>query len=217
MLKRLITKLKLKKEKIEGPIIINPEYEFPNVDITSEEIGPYTQIYISDYITGKAYSKKTKDTPIREKLNLISFNIMWNNGKQKINKGNYYTISIGNRLYNFLINDEQITIDERTHFDNSTDEKIIKYHPAKNDFHYISFKHDEIGSTYYTKYYSKKEAPFSRSLCLTQEETKKDLNTLFEHLELLDNIETIIPLDTLKTEVLEYINNPNNKTKTAKK
>lgn len=218
MLKKLLIKLKLRKEKIEGPIIINPEYEFPNVDITTKEIGPYTQIHISDYITGKAYSKKTKDMPIRKKLDLISFNIMWNNGSQKINKGNYYTTYLGDRLYNILVNEEVIKIDERTPFGEPTSysknvhERIIKYYPGNNDFYYSSIKHDEIGSSYHIKYYSKKESVFS-DLALTHQEAKEEIPSLFERLELLENIDSIIPLTTIKNEMLDYINNPNNTNK----
>lgn len=133
-------------------------------------------------------------------------NILWNSDEQRINKGTFYSIPANNRLYNFLINDQQLIIDERTPSERGTDEKIIKFTLDSSTYHYSSLRHNETGSTYQTKYYSKNGTEYM-SLALSPEEAANELNPLFERLELIDNIESILPIDTLKTEILGHINN----------
>lgn len=200
-----IKKIRLRKKEIEGPII-NPIYEESNFDITVEESPTYTKVTISDYARMQDYGKclqEENNSPAKQ----ISMNILWNSSKQRINKGTYYIITIGNRLYNILINDNNISIDERTHHTDSTDERIIKFNTETNDYYYSSLKHDSIGSTKQTKFYSKTGTQML-GFALSQEEAASEINPLFEHIELLPNIETILPLNLLKSEVLNHINNP---------
>ena len=142
-------------------------------------------------------------------LNSICNCVLWNGGKQKVNKGTYYVLFKDNRIYNFLFNGEKIEIDERTKIDreddkeNITQERVITLYLTQDDYHYFSAKHESNGNTYYTKYYNKIRRFSMGTLDLTEDETYNEINEVVNNLENINNIENILDLELIKENVLK--------------
>ena len=129
-------------------------------------------------------------------LILISNNISWNNEHQKHNYGTYYIIKNNNEIYNILINDKIIKIDERIQFETYTHEKIITYDIKKNTFDYFQCKHDIHGSSYKTEYYNSEENGFFiKELELSKENVIIEINSIFNNLNKYNFIYKIFDID----------------------
>jgi len=171
------------------------------------------KIEISDYVHISEYIKKIESSYEYDILNLICNSVLWNNEKQKINKGIYYVINIANRLYNILFNDEiiiineriKIELDEQTQKENITQERVITFYINKNDYQYYIAKHELNENTYYTRYYNKNRTYNLGVLELTKEETYDEINSVIYNLENIEEINNIIDIEILKNNILENL------------
>lgn len=123
-----------------------------------------------------------------------------------MNKGIYYVLIVGNRLYNIFINDDNLAVDERTKKNDIIEERIIYFNTITSDYHYFSAKRDKIGSTFYTKYYDKNGFDFGK-LNYSKEEAYEEINHVISNLESIEKIIYLIDIDLLKTGILNDIGN----------
>ncbi len=217
MFRELIDKLKTKKKQLQNYATTNENTENKPIEkqndseITISSENNIFKIEISGYISIGDYVNKMESNDEFHILNLLCNCVIWNSGKQKINKGTYYVISIGNRLYNILFTDEKLMIDERTkiEFDeqtqkeNITEERVITFKINKNEYHYFEAKHDKTGNTFYTRYYNKNRLFSLGTLDLQLQEAYDEISSVIYNLESINGIENIIDIDFLKKQVLE--------------
>lgn len=217
MFRELIDKLKLMKKRLQKYTTNNsiaedkPAEEQNNFEITIASEGNISKIVINDYISIGDYVKKMESSDEFQILDLLCNCVLWNSEQQKVNKGTYYVISVGNRLYNILFADEKLIIDERTkiEFDeqaqkeNITEERVITFDINTNEYHYFGAKHDRTGSTFYTRYYNKNRSFSMGNLDLSAKETYDEISSVIYNLESIYKIETIIDLEFFKKYVLE--------------
>ena len=142
---------------------------------------------------------------------MISTNICWNSGKSKIEKGIYYVFTVGNRIYNILINEYVLKIDERTSIDfddksqkdNVTIERIIQYLKDRNEYNCTRFKHDKVASSFDIKWYPNDDNPILAVFGLPLEEAFSEVKSVISNLEGIEGVTSIVDLDLLKSVVLE--------------
>lgn len=207
MLKDLINKLKEKQQFINEKKV---QEETKSSIIISKQNNIF-KVEISSYITGKDYINKFKSNDNYNVLSLICNNLLWNSHKQKINKGVYYVIIIDNSIYNILLADDRIEIDERTKIkldeefqkENIILERLITFYIKDNEYEYYSAKHERNGNTYYNKYYIKNNLSVLKNLELTKKETYEEINSIICNLENIDGIETILEIELLKKYILK--------------
>lgn len=215
MFRELIDKLKTKKKKLQDYATNNetienkPIEEQNDFEITISRENNISKIVISDYISIGDYVKKMESSDEFYILDLLCNCVLWNSRKQKVNKGTYYIISNGNRLYNILFTDEKLLIDERTRIEfdeqaqkeNITEERVIDINT--NEYYYFGAKHDKTGDTFYTRYYNKNRLFSMGTLDLSAKETYDEISSVIYNLEGINRIETIIDIEFLKKQVLE--------------
>lgn len=207
MIRNVINQLKHKRNQLtnlssfEQPIIAP-------VEITiSEETDCYV-MYISNYVDALEYSKKKDEIDKMGISNRISMSLLWNSCRQKINKGIYYIFLKDDDLYNIWINGKEIKIDERLKVGEETYEKIISFKLDSNDYSFTSFKHDKIGSTFYTKYYGTQKMDMGK-LSLNKEEAYEEimmfLNNVLEIENILDIVDINLLMDRVYQDLLPHV------------
>ena len=207
MFDKLISKLKKERHQLQKTVDEHvPEYieEKPSFDITIVKENNLFKMEISDYISIVDYVERTNLIDKFGVRDMISNGVLWNSGKQQVNKGTYYVLVIDNRLYNILINGDYLAIDERTKKDDITEERIIDFNISSNSYNYFSAKHDKTGDTFYTKYYSKPEFDFGK-LNLSKDEAYEGINKVITNLANIEEITGIIDVNLLKTHILNDI------------
>ncbi len=173
--------------------------EEPTCEIKITKENDYYIVTVSDYAPIQNFASN-------EILNLISNNISWDNKKQKHKYGTYYIINNNNEIYNILINDKEIRIDERIQFETHTHEKIITYDREKNHFDYFQCKHDKHGSSYETLYYGSEENGFFiKELELSKENTSDEINTILNNLNKYEFIQNILDINSLSQIINEIL------------
>lgn len=185
--------------------------EEPNFNINITKENNIIKIEISNYISMIEFDDKIKSSDEYQVLNLLCLSISWNNSRQKVNKGVYYVVIIDNRIYNILINDEkikinertQIALDEQTQKENITEERLITFKINEGKYRYYSAKHEQNRNTYYTKYYDKNRAYSLGALDLSEEEALYEINEVFYNLEGIQEINNIIDLELLKSYIAD--------------
>ena len=217
MFKKLIDILKLKKKQLQDYEINKETIEKQsNIEINVSRKNDILKIEIDDYISIGDYVGKIEFIELTrgyKLLDLISNSVLWNSRKQKVNKGTYYVITIDNRLYNILINDEVLKIDERTkkeideetQKEDITEERVITFDINKNEYYYCSAKHDKTGSTYQNRYYDKNRTFGLGTLDLSTKETIDAINSVFSNLEEICETENIVDVKLLKQHLLKRI------------
>lgn len=204
MLKGLVDSLKEKKKRLQELKNSNNNKEEKTFDITISKDNNVCKIEISDYLLVNDYVERMKLIDENNLGKLLSFNILWNSEKQRINKGTFYLINSNDNFYNILINDDIIKIDQRNKDGNITEEKILSFDKNTQDYNYCSLKHNETGSTIFTKYYSKKSTNV-KNLELSKNEAFYDIYSIACNLENIDGIDNILSIDLLKYQVLNDI------------
>ncbi len=205
-----LTKQKLQDNDTNNKTTKNAIEEQSDFEITISSENNISKIVISDYITIGDYVKKIESSDEFHLLDSLCISVLWNSGKQKINKGIFYVISKANRLYNISFTDEEIKIDERTkiEFDeqeqkeNITEERIITFDITTNEYRYFGAKHDKTGSTYHTRYYNKNRLYSLGPLDLSAEETYNEIRLVIYNLESINGIENIIDIKMFKKQIL---------------
>ena len=187
---------------------INEESNF-NINIT--KLNNIIKIEISDYISMIEFDDKIKSSDEYSVLDLLCTSVSWNNSRQKVNKGTYYIIIIDDCIYNILINDEKIKIDERTKIaldkqaqkENIIVERLITFKINEEKYRYYTAKHEKNRNTYYTKYYDKNVTYSLGVLDLSKEEAFNEMTEVFTNLEGIEGINNILDIELLKTYILE--------------
>ena len=174
-------------------------------DIKISENNGIFKVEISDYINIVDYLERMKKIDTFDIDSKLTNSVLWNNRKQRVNKGVYFVFHHNNKLYNILINENIIKIDERTKIGEETEEKIIEFNINYLDYNYFRCMHDKNFSSYLTRYYSKNN-PVLINLELPQEEFYEDLSSILSNLETLENIRCIINIDIIKQQILENLN-----------
>lgn len=203
MFDSIINKLKKKKQKLQTLSTINSEAT-PTFSITISKENSVYKMEISDYISIIDYVDNVKLIDKYKMIDKISNGVLWNNRKQKVNKGLYYVLTEENKLYNILVNDDTVAIDERIKIDDITEERIINFNTRSGDYHYFSAKHDKTGDTFYTRYYSKQGLDLGK-LNFSKEEAYEELNNVISNLSSIEEITKIIDTDLLKTNILNDV------------
>ena len=202
--KQLIYRLNLKKKQLKSSTVYDEvQSEKTNVNIVVSKDDNVIKMEISDYISISDYIEKVKFHGILEK---ISNTVLWNGSKQLVNKGIYYIITHNSRLYNIWINGQELRIDERTKVNEVIEEKIIFYNNNTHDYRYTSFKHEQDGNTFFTKYYYKGGTPI---LELSRDEAYNDIYSIIGNLETIKDIENIISVDLLRRHILDDFDKKN--------
>lgn len=194
-LKEKLKKLKLRAESLNE---IKEELPFDMIEITEGEEG--LRIEIKDYITCSLYTKLMEIIDLNKVGDNISFNIMWNGQCQKINRGFYYIVQ-GDNLYNFLIDGNNLTIDERIKVDDIIEEKIIRYNFDSGEYRYSSLKHDKSGSTFFVKFYNKNGTRLD-NFALDKDVAFQELSQVLNNLEGLEVVKRLFNVDEVKNGIL---------------
>lgn len=213
MFRELINKLKFKKQQLTKYNNVNEtkSVEENKIDIIVSKENNYFKVEISDYISISDYVDKMESIDEYNILHSICNCVLWNNNKQKVNKGTYYVINNNNYLYNILFTGEEIMIDERiqkekdeqTEKENITQERVITVNINKKNYHYYCAKHESNGNTYYTKYYDKNRTYSLGALDLAAEETYEEVKSVISNLESIEGIEHILNIQLFNEYILD--------------
>lgn len=200
MLRELIEKY-LKKKKRVQEVSTQPVEEKQEFDINISRCNNIYMIDVSDYITIGDYVERMHEIDKYNLLELLGNAVLWNGRRQKVNKGSYFVIMHDGYLYNILLGDEETIIDERVKVDDHTVEKHITLH-NDGDYNYTHFKHDKVGSTYYTMYYSKDGFPI-KNFELTKEAAYDGIDGLLNRFELIPGSSDILDTNIFRKKVLD--------------
>lgn len=200
MLRVLIEKY-LKKKKRVQEVSTQPVEEKQEFDINISRCNNIYMVDVSDYITIGDYVERMHEMDKYNLLELLGNAVLWNGRRQKVNKGSYFVIMHDGYLYNILLGDEETIIDERVKVDDHTVEKHITLH-NDGDYNYTHFKHDKVGSTYYTMYYSKDGFPI-KNFELTKEAAHDGISGLLSRFELIPGSNDILDIDMFRKNVLD--------------
>lgn len=208
MIKELIEKLRLRKVKLES---LNEDGKKNINNIRLSKNNNIVKVDIDDYISMSEFVRKEKESQKYEDLKFLCNCVLWNSKKQMVNKGIYYIIILDNTIYNILITDEKILIDERINVEldetrqkeNIIQEKLITFYEEKKEYTYYVAKHESNGNTYYTKYFNKNRGYSLGNLDLSDGEALVDLKEFLDNLERIESIEDIIDISLIKKVILD--------------
>lgn len=199
MLKELIDKYLRRKKVVEEKI--QPVEEKQVFDISISRCNNVFIVDVSDYVTIGDYVERMHEIDNYNLLDLIGNAVLWNSKRQRVNKGTYYVIMHDGYLYNMLLGEEETIIDERVKVDDHTVEKHIDLH-KNGDYNFTHFKHDKVGSTYYTMYYSKKGFPI-KNFELSKEDAYELISDLLSRFELVPSSDNILDVNMFRDNVLD--------------
>ena len=199
MLKELIDKYLRRKKVVEEKI--QPVEEKQVFDISISRCNNVFMVDVSDYVTIGDYVERMNEIDNYNLLDLIGNAVLWNSKRQRVNKGTYYVIMHDGYLYNILLGEEETIIDERIKVDDHTVEKHIDLH-KNGDYNFTHFKHDKVGSTYYTMYYSKKGFPI-KNFELSKEDAYELISDLLSRFELVPSSDNILDVNMFRDNVLD--------------
>ncbi|MBE6145524.1 MAG: hypothetical protein E7171_02770 [Firmicutes bacterium] len=199
MFKELIDKYLRRKKVVEEKI--QPVEEKQVFDISISRCNNVFMVDVSDYVTIGDYVERMHEIDNYNLLDLIGNAVLWNSKRQRVNKGTYYVIMHDGYLYNILLGEEETIIDERVKVDDHTVEKHIDLH-KNGDYNFTHFKHDKVGSTYYTMYYSKKGFPI-KNFELSKEDAYELISDLLSRFELVPSSDNILDVNMFRDNVLD--------------
>lgn len=200
MLRELIEEY-LKKKKRVQEVSTQPVEEKQEFDINISRCNNIYMVDVSDYITIGDYVERMHEIDKYNLLELLGNAVLWNGRRQKVNKGSFFVIMHDGYLYNILLGDEETIIDERVKVDDHIVEKHITLH-NDGDYNYTHFKHDKVGSTYYTMYYSKDGFPI-KNFELTKEAAHDGISGLLSRFELIPGSSDILDTNIFRKKVLD--------------
>lgn len=199
MLKELIDKYLRRKKVVEEKL--QPIEEKQVFDISISRCNNVFMVDVSDYVTIGDYVERMHEIDNYNLLDLIGNAVLWNSKRQRVNKGTYYVIMYEGYLYNILLGEEETIIDERVKVDDHTVEKHIDLH-KNGEYNFTHFKHDKVGSTYYTMYYSKKGFPI-KNFELSKEAAYELISDLLSRFELVPSSDNILDVNMFRDNVLD--------------
>ena len=191
MFEKFLNKIKNKKNK---QTVVETKKDHFNINI--DKIDDVLKMEISDYITITDYFEKMKEIDKYNLLDLVCNSVLWNSKKQLVNKGTYYILSYDGRLYNIILNEEGLKLDERIKVDGITEEKVIRIN-SNNDYSFSSLKHDKTGSTFYTKFYDNSTLKMGR-LELSESKAYEQIETLIKNLKEDERISDILDIEQVE-------------------
>lgn len=202
MFRELIEKYLRKKKRVEETVVeVQPVVQKQEFDINITRCNNIFMLDVSDYITIGDYVERMHEIDKYNLLDLLGNAVLWNGRRQRVNKGSYVVIIHDGYVYNILLSDEKTIIDERVKVDEHTVEKNIILHNDGN-YDYTHFKHDEVGSTYYTMYYSKDGFPI-KNFELSKEAAYEGISGLLSRFESVPGSSDILDVDMFRTNVLD--------------
>ena len=204
---KIIDKLKAKKQQLYNlkKYGESSQKEETPFGITLSKTDDIFKLEISDYISMKNYIERIKLIDTYNINSLLSICILWNSEKQKVNKGTYYIIEYDDIIYNILINDFRIHVDQKEKINGITEEKIIYFNNEDNSFSYSSLKHRENGSTFFTKFYNCSWVSLIPELMLSSEEMLGDISSILSNLERINGIEKIFDTSLFEKYILNKL------------
>lgn len=208
MFQEIRNKLKAKKRHLQDSVSFSSDLEEKGIpfEIQLSKEKNLFKMEISDDISIADYVERMRLIDNFGLESLICNAVLWNSSKQKVNKGLYYVIPIGNRLYNIFKGDNYIKIDERIKESDITEEKIISLEVESNDYSYTFHKHDSTGNTFYTRFFNKRGFCFGK-LELSEEEFTESVVLLIHNLESIDDMRNIIDIELLRRNLLDVPEN----------
>lgn len=212
MFKGLIKKFKTLRNEVNN----NKVYDIKDIQndcvneskckITISSEDGYHKVTLSDYASINEFIGS-------ELLDLISMNISWDCRKQKFYNGSYYIITGNGIIYNILINDKMIKIDERIQFEDYSHEKVITFNLIENKIDFFRCRHTLSGSSYDTMYYHEGLNFNLRELELDKDETFNEIITIFSNLDKYPFIQSILDFDTINNMISDNFGNNLNRKK----
>ena len=205
MLKELINKLKNKKQKLA--VLSNEvntkteETEIANFKIQITNDNNIYKVEISDYISMQDYCDRMDLIDKDNVADLIFMSVLYNSETRGPKSGVYFIFCKDNRIYNILINESEIKVAERTLLGEEKEERIITFPVDGSDYHYFRCKHDKIGSSYATRYFSK-NGTLMPKLELTREEFVDDITAIIGRIKEIDSIENIYDVNIISDVIL---------------
>ena len=176
--------------------------ENSDVKIVCSKEDLYYKMTISDETSLFDYISKTDAVDKYKVSDMISNSILWNNATQKVNKGTYYAVSNGNKLYNILMNDTIISLDERILLpDNTVIEKIIHYNKETLGFTFYKERHDSTGSTHDVMEYDRDELVESGDIYRVYE-AFNEIGEVLKSATYIQGISRIMDIDGLMINIL---------------
>lgn len=175
-----------------------------DVDISISQEDGYLKSVVADYYTINEYVEKMREIDKLGIEKLLNNSVVWNSGKQRVNKGTYFVFDHNGSLYNILINDEVVKIDERHILDKQTFNSVVTFYNNSKTYDYFTCVHDENGSTYDTRYYSYKGHTTIKGFEMTKSETIDDWIFITRSLKTFKAIDKII--DIAKLDKYIFIN-----------
>ena len=200
MFRELIDKYIRKKKHVDEISIqqIEPKQEF---DINISRCNNVFMVDVSDYITIGDFVERMHEIDKYNLLELIGNAVLWNGHRQRVNKGSYFVIIHNGYIYNILLGDEETIIDERVKVEDHTVERHVNLHKDGN-YNYTHFKHDKVGSTYYTMYYSKRGFPI-KNFELSKEDAYEGIDGLLTRFEETPGCSDILDVDSFRKSILD--------------
>lgn len=165
-----------------------------DVDISISKEDDYFKVTVADYYTINEYVEKMREIDEYGIEKLLNNSVVWNGFRQRVNKGNYYIFRHNDKLYNILINDAEISIDERIPVGEETVNKVMTF--LDKSYRYFRCEHDKNGSSYDTMYYNPNGFPI-KAFEMTREEFLQDFNATMNSLKTFKPIDDILDLKKL--------------------
>jgi len=116
-----------------------------DVDISISKKDGYFKVTVAGYYTINEYVEKMREINNLGIENLLNNSVVWNSKKQCVNKGTYFIFRHDGNLYNILINDDIIKIDERYPLGKETMNKVVTFYKNILSYKYFKCVHDKNG------------------------------------------------------------------------
>ncbi len=177
-----------------------PEVKQKSIEIEISHTDSFSKVTVGDYYTIQEYVEKMREIDSFGIENLLNNSVVWNSSRQKVNKGTYYVFRHKGALYNILVNDEQVRIDERIPVGEETANKVLTFKNSK--YQYFRCIHDKNGSSRACRYYDLTDNDL---LPLTRGEFLTDFNVIMQNLSDFNEIGNMIDLHKLENVVSQPI------------